>query len=55
MPAAPPSPESSDELSSRALDHYQRAIQAQRDGDWALYGEEIKRLGALLEEMRRTK
>jgi uncharacterized membrane protein (UPF0182 family) len=51
----PPSPESSDELSSRAMEHYQRAIQAQRDGNWALYGEEIKRLGEALAEMRRTK
>ena len=48
-----PSPESSDELSSRALESYQRAIQAQRDGNWALYGEEIKRLGEALQEMRR--
>jgi uncharacterized membrane protein (UPF0182 family) len=54
-PSVPPSPESSEELSSRALEHYHRAIQAQRDGNWALYGEEIKRLGEILEEMRRTR
>jgi hypothetical protein len=26
-------------------------MQAQRDGNWALYGEEIKRLGEVLERM----
>ncbi len=54
-PAAPNAvaPESTDELSSRAVDHYRRALQAQRDGNWALYGEEIRRLGDVLEQMRR--
>jgi len=28
-------------------------MQAQRDGDWALYGEEIRLLGAALQEMSR--
>src|SRR4029078_5803829 len=35
----------------RAREHYQRAMQAQRDGNWALYGEEIKLLGDTLQEM----
>ena len=26
-------------------------MQAQRDGNWALYGEEIKRLGELLAQL----
>jgi hypothetical protein len=30
---------------------YQNAIQAQREGDWARYGEEIRRLGELLERL----
>jgi uncharacterized protein len=51
-PAAPLAPESSDELSARAMDHYRRALQAQREGNWAQYGEEIKRLGEALEGMR---
>ena len=34
----------------RATEHYRRALQAQRDGNWAAYGEEIKRLGDLLEQ-----
>ena len=40
-------------LAAQARDHYQRAMQAQRDGNWALYGEEIKLLGQTLQEMSR--
>jgi len=47
-----PSPAVPPELSARALEHYQRAIQAQREGNWAAYGEEIRRLGEVLNEMR---
>jgi len=32
----------------KARDHYNRALEAQRRGDWALYGEEIRKLGDLL-------
>ena len=39
-------------LAGRAQDHYARALQAQREGNWALYGEEIERLGAVLEELQ---
>jgi uncharacterized membrane protein (UPF0182 family) len=39
------------ELARRARDHYQRALAAQRAGDWARYGEEIRRLGEVIEEM----
>jgi uncharacterized protein len=35
----------------RARQHYERAMQAQRDGNWALYGEEIKLLGETLRGM----
>ena len=37
-----------------AQDHYARALRAQRDGDWALYGEEIERLGEVLQEMQES-
>ncbi len=40
-------------LAGAARQHFERAIQAQRDGDWALYGEEIRQLGAVLERMGR--
>jgi uncharacterized membrane protein (UPF0182 family) len=38
-------------LAEQARTHYQRAMQAQRDGNWALYGEEIRKLGEVLERM----
>ncbi len=40
-----------DELAAQAQAHYRRAMQAQREGDWAQYGEEIKRLGEVLERI----
>ncbi len=40
-------------LSIQAREAYERAIEAQRAGDWARYGEEIRRLGALLEQLAR--
>jgi uncharacterized protein len=36
-----------------ARDAYNRAVQAQRQGDWAKYGEELKRLETLLENLNR--
>jgi uncharacterized membrane protein (UPF0182 family) len=35
-------------------DAYARAIQAQRQGDWAKYGEELKKLGSLIEELKQN-
>ncbi len=40
-------------LATRARRHYERAMQAQRDGNWALYGEEIRLLGETLRGMSR--
>ncbi len=48
-PGAPA--EASDGLVSQAGDHYRRALQAQRDGDWAQYGAEIEQLGEVLEQL----
>ena len=48
-PGAPGEP--SGGLVSQAGDHYRRALQAQRDGDWAQYGEEIEQLGEVLEQL----
>jgi hypothetical protein len=39
-------------LAAQARGHYDRAIEAQRSGDWAKYGEELKRLGEVLAQMR---
>ncbi|HET7293617.1 MAG TPA: UPF0182 family protein [Vicinamibacteria bacterium] len=41
------------DLALRAREHYLRALEAQRAGDWARYGEEIKRLGETLEQMNK--
>lgn len=41
-------PETGRNVFPQARDHYNRALEAQRRGDWALYGEEIRKLGELL-------
>jgi len=53
--ATPGAGESLDTLAALAQEHYQRALQAQRDGNWALYGDEIKKLGEVLERMKARK
>jgi hypothetical protein len=45
-------PAAAGSLAARAREHYDRAIRAQREGDWALYGEEIGKLGKVIGEMR---
>jgi uncharacterized membrane protein (UPF0182 family) len=37
-----------------ARESYDRAVQAQRQGDWSKYGEEIKKLGTVLEQLNRA-
>ncbi len=39
-------------LLQQAQTHYDRAISAQRAGDWATYGKEIDALGAVLQQLR---
>jgi uncharacterized protein len=39
-------------LTTQAVEHYRNAMQAQRDGDWARYGEQIRQLGQVLDRMR---
>ena len=39
-------------LAGQAHDHYTRAIEAQRDGNWAVYGAELERLGEILQELQ---
>jgi uncharacterized membrane protein (UPF0182 family) len=53
-PAAPeaPPPSKIQDLAAQAKRHYDRMIEAQRAGDWARYGEEIKQLGAVLAQMK---
>jgi uncharacterized membrane protein (UPF0182 family) len=49
LPAAAPETD----LLEQAREHYKRAITAQRQGDWSLYGEEIRKLGDILDRMGR--
>ena len=41
-----------DAMAAEARGHYDRAIEAQRSGDWSNYGEELRQLGQVLERMR---
>ncbi len=40
-------------LIRQAKEYYDRAIQAQRQGDWARYGEELRKLGEVLDQLGR--
>jgi hypothetical protein len=42
-------------LIGQAQDHYNRAIAAQRAGDWSAYGREIDQLGTILKQLRARK
>jgi len=46
--------ESTSDLVKNASDIYERAISAQRAGDWARYGDEITRLGEVLKQLQDT-
>jgi hypothetical protein len=50
--AAAGRPAAAGDLAALAQEHFDRAIKAQRDGDWALYGEEIRTLGETIRKMR---
>ena len=39
-------------LANQARGYYDRALEAQRNGDWAAYGEELRLLGEVLARMR---
>jgi uncharacterized membrane protein (UPF0182 family) len=44
-----------EELAAEAQDHYNRAIEAQKNGDWATYGSELDQLAAVLQQMQTEK
>jgi hypothetical protein len=61
-PGAPAQPQTAveapagdEDLIRQAGEAYDRALQAQRQGDWAKYGEEVKRLGTILNNLKRKK
>lgn len=41
-----------EDLVSSANEHYQNALNAQRIGDWSMYGSEIEKLGKILEQLQ---
>ncbi len=43
--------ESPETLAPLAREHFEKAMQAQRQGNWAVYGDEIEQVGAILEQM----
>lgn len=51
-PSAPAAPASLSELAVTAMDHYNKAVDAQRRGDWATYGSELKALEDTLRQMQ---
>jgi uncharacterized membrane protein (UPF0182 family) len=40
-------------LAAQAREHFDRIMKAQRDNDWALYGEEMKKLGEVIKKMNK--
>lgn len=42
-------------LIHEASQHYERALERQRQGDWAGYGEEVKKLGEALRKLAATR
>jgi len=53
--AAPAVTGAAADLIRQAQQHYDRAIAAQRAGDWAAYGREIDQLGTILGQLRARK
>ena len=56
-PSAKPAPAGEADMTKEGLlqqatQSYEAAIRAQREGDWGRYGEEIKRLGEILNKLR---
>lgn len=45
-------PASLKELAAAAMDHYNKAVEAQRQGDWAAYGNELRALQDVLNQMQ---
>jgi uncharacterized membrane protein (UPF0182 family) len=52
--AQPPISGATAELLKQAQSHYDRAIAAQRAGNWAEYGREIEQLGATIRSLQRV-
>ncbi len=49
----PPAVQEDRKLPGIAREHFDRAMKAQREGNWALYGEEIQKLGETIRKMQK--
>ncbi|MDH4232878.1 MAG: UPF0182 family protein [Nitrospirota bacterium] len=49
----PPAVREETGLASAAREHFDRAMKAQREGNWAMYGEEIRKLGEVIRKMQK--
>ncbi len=54
LEGAPEATKGDKNLSSRALEHYTRSQEFLRQGNWAGFGEELKRMETLLKEMQKA-
>ena len=53
---AAPTPVKGDQtLARQALDHFQRSQELLKQGNWAGYGEELKKVEGLLNEMQKSR
>ncbi|MGE3342066.1 MAG: UPF0182 family protein [Vicinamibacterales bacterium] len=55
VPSGAPVDMSTAVLIEQAAEHYERAIAAQKEGNWALYGEEIRKLGEVLAQLEKVR
>ena len=51
-PSVEPTDASKENLAKQATETYDAAIRAQKEGDWGRYGDEIKKLGEILNKLR---
>jgi uncharacterized membrane protein (UPF0182 family) len=51
LPTGKPPAADTQALIREANQHYERALQLQRQGDWAGYGDEVKKLGEVLNKL----
>jgi hypothetical protein len=55
LPGVPAPAAAEKDLAGRALEHYTRGQESLRQGNWAGYGEELKKLEGVLREMQKAK
>jgi uncharacterized membrane protein (UPF0182 family) len=52
VPEAPEAQQTLEQLAVEASEHYNKAVEAQRNGDWATYGSELKLLEEVITKMQ---